>query len=187
MSRILSKHSFNTVFRALQIFYIHCRIESIVALLSNCRFQRTLDLLFNCRFQSILAKFCYFTADSKASAEKSKLEKLKHLNISSIILFRGHAFYKYTNKRKRQHWQNVFFIVTQGMSDTRQSETQRHIDRKQCCGSVWIRFILVSRIRIRFNETDPDPGSKNSAKIMENFNKNHYNIINFLKLLNYVY
>ena len=42
----------------------------------------------------------------------------------------------------------------------------------QCCGSgsVWIRFILVSRIRIRFNETDP--GSKISAKIMENFHEN---------------
>ena len=42
----------------------------------------------------------------------------------------------------------------------------------QCCGSgsVWIRFILISRIRIRFNETDP--GSKKSAKIMENFHKN---------------
>ena len=34
---------------------------------------------------------------------------------------------------------------------------------------VRIRFILVSRIR--FNETDPDPGSKKSAKIMENFHK----------------
>ena len=26
-------------------------------------------------------------------------------------------------------------------------------------GSVWIRFILVSWIRICFNETDPDSGS----------------------------
>ena len=44
----------------------------------------------------------------------------------------------------------------------------------QCCGSgsVWIRFILVSRIRIFFHETDPDPGSKKSAKIMETFHKN---------------
>ena len=33
-----------------------------------------------------------------------------------------------------------------------------------------IRFILVSRIR--FNETDPDPGSKKSVKIMENFHEN---------------
>ena len=44
-------------------------------------------------------------------------------------------------------------------------------------GSVRIPFILASQIwiRIRFNETDPDPdpGSKKSAKIMENFNKNH--------------
>ena len=39
-------------------------------------------------------------------------------------------------------------------------------------GSVWIRFISVSRIRIRFNKTDPDPGSKKSAKIMVNFIKN---------------
>ena len=30
---------------------------------------------------------------------------------------------------------------------------------------IRIRFILVSRIRIRFNETDPDPGSKKSWKI----------------------
>ena len=38
------------------------------------------------------------------------------------------------------------------------------------------------------NETDPDQGSKKSAKIMENFNKNHYNNIHFFsKLLNYVY
>ena len=41
---------------------------------------------------------------------------------------------------------------------------------------IRIRFILVSRIwiRIRFNETDldPDPGSKKSAKIMENFHEN---------------
>ena len=36
----------------------------------------------------------------------------------------------------------------------------------------WIRFILVSRIRIRFKETNPDPGSKKSAKIMENFHQN---------------
>ena len=35
-----------------------------------------------------------------------------------------------------------------------------------------IRFILVSRIRIRFNETDPDPGSQKSAKMTENFNIN---------------
>ena len=35
---------------------------------------------------------------------------------------------------------------------------------------IRIRFILVSRIR--FNETDPDPGSKKSAKIMESFHKN---------------
>ena len=45
---------------------------------------------------------------------------------------------------------------------------------RQCfgSGSVWIRFILVSRIRISFNETDPDPCSKKSAKMKENFNKN---------------
>ena len=51
----------------------------------------------------------------------------------------------------------------------------------QCCGSesVWIRFILVSRIRIRFVETDPHPGSIKSAKIMENFH------INQLKSLEY--
>ena len=53
-------------------------------------------------------------------------------------------------------------------------------------GSVWIRSILVSRIR--FNETDL--GTKKSAKIMENFNKNpqknHQNP-SFSKLLNYVY
>ena len=67
---------------------------------------------------------------------------------------------------------------------------------RQCCGSgsgsVWIRFILVSRIRIRirFNETDPDPdpGSKKSAKIMENFNKNQQKSLEyhtfFSKLLN---
>ena len=59
---------------------------------------------------------------------------------------------------------------------------------KQCCGSgsVWIRFILVSRIR--FNETDLDPGSKKSAKIMENFNKNQQKSLEyhtfFSKLLN---
>ena len=51
-----------------------------------------------------------------------------------------------------------------------------------------IRLILVSRIRIRFNETDPDPGSKKSAKIMENFNKNQYKSLKyhtfFSKLLN---
>ena len=44
----------------------------------------------------------------------------------------------------------------------------------QCCesGSVCICFILVSLIRIRFNKTDPDPGSKRSAKIMENVHEN---------------
>ena len=36
---------------------------------------------------------------------------------------------------------------------------------------IRILFILVSRIRIRFNETDPDPGSQKSAKIRENFHK----------------
>ena len=62
-----------------------------------------------------------------------------------------------------------------------------------CCGiqqliHIWIRFILVSRIRIRINETDPDPGSKKSAKIMENFNKNQQKSLEyhtfFSKLLN---
>ena len=36
-----------------------------------------------------------------------------------------------------------------------------------------------SRIRIRFNETDPDPGSKKSAKIMENFNKNQQKTLEY--------
>ena len=53
-------------------------------------------------------------------------------------------------------------------------------------GSVWIRFILVSRIR--FNETDPDAGSQKSAKIMEYFHKNQPKSLEyhtfFSKLLN---
>ena len=41
-------------------------------------------------------------------------------------------------------------------------------DYYQCfgSGSFWIRFILVSRIR--FNETDPDPGRKILTKICKN-------------------
>ena len=44
-----------------------------------------------------------------------------------------------------------------------------------------IRFIFVSRIqiRIRFNETDPDPGRKKSANIMENFNKNQQKLLEY--------
>ena len=42
--------------------------------------------------------------------------------------------------------------------------------------------------RIRFNETDPDPGSKKLAKIMENLNKNQQKSLeyhtSFSKLLN---
>ena len=55
-------------------------------------------------------------------------------------------------------------------------------------GSVLIRLIFVSRIRIQLNETDPDPGGKKSAKIMENFNKNQQKSLEyhtfFSKLLN---
>ena len=32
-----------------------------------------------------------------------------------------------------------------------------------------------------FGQPDPDPGSKKSSKIMENFNKNHKNIIHFFQ------
>ena len=34
-----------------------------------------------------------------------------------------------------------------------------------------------------FDQPDPDPGSKKSAKIMENFNENHKNFIHFFKKL----
>ena len=50
----------------------------------------------------------------------------------------------------------------QAETDPHQADKDRHIQTflgfRQCCGSesgsVWIRFILVSRIH--FNETDPD-------------------------------
>ena len=45
---------------------------------------------------------------------------------------------------------------------------------------IQISFILVSRIR--FNDTDPDPGSKKSAKIKENFHKNQPKSLEYHKL-----
>ena len=45
-------------------------------------------------------------------------------------------------------------------------------------------YISVLRIRLdpfHFDQLDPDPGSKKSAKIMENFHQNHKNILHILK------
>ena len=57
-------------------------------------------------------------------------------------------------------------------------------DPKHCTCSYLLYLKPVLRIRIRFNETDPDPGSKNSAKIMENFHKNQPKSLEYHTFLN---
>ena len=67
----------------------------------------------------------------------------------------------------------LLIIALELLNETNKNVILNLFEKKLQCfesGSVWIRFILVSRIRIRFKDTDPL--SKKSDKIMENFHKN---------------